>query len=63
MLLRQQPYDCEHYIVIDDWELNHLLQLMNFYPKYFYDGKYYYKKERQLETVVKIYKTTKAKAR
>ena len=48
MLLRQKPYDCKHYIVIDDIH---------------YDGKYYYKKDRQLETVVKIYKTTKAKAR
>ncbi len=63
MLLRQKPYDCKHYIVIDDVQLNSLLQLMNFCPKYFYDGKYYYKKDRQLETVVKIYKTTKAKAR
>ena len=38
MLLRQKPYDCKHYIVIDDVQLNSLLQLMNFCPKYFYDG-------------------------
>ena len=55
MLLRQKPYDCKHYIVIDDIQLNSLLQLMNFCPKYFYDEYYYYVKTKQLKRDIILY--------
>jgi len=47
MLIRQKPSNPQlYYIVLS--EESQELHKNNFYPKYFYEGKYYYEKTREL---------------
>lgn len=52
MLLRQEPPNFIDYIQIDEGYLNTTLQENDFYPKYYYEGHFFYKDSQELRNFI-----------
>lgn len=52
MLLRQEPPNFIDYIQVDEGHLNTMLQENDFYPKYYYEGHFFYKDSQELRNFI-----------